>query len=67
MAVIPPIVVDKFTCSGNGLLYEGHARESPAALRAMIIGKDPISDKDKYVPPVSSQSNQILTVCAGAC
>ena len=59
MAVIPPIVVDKFTCSGNGLLYEGHARESPADLRAMIYGRTPISDNDKYVPPISSQQLKV--------
>jgi len=47
MAVIPPIIVEKFTCGGNGLLYEGHARESPAGLRAMITSGIPISDKDQ--------------------
>jgi hypothetical protein len=55
MAVIPPIIVEKFTCSGNGLLYESHARESPADLRAMILGKLSMSDKDKYVAPISLQ------------
>lgn len=65
MAVIPPIIVEKFTCSGNGLLYEGHTRESPADLRAMIMGRIPISDKDKYVSPISWQQNQILTIHFG--
>ena len=65
MAVIPPIIVEKFTCSGNGLLYEGHMRESPADLRAMIMGRIPISDKDKYVSPISRQQNQILTIHFG--
>lgn len=57
MALIPPIIVEKFTCSGNGLLYEGHARESPADLRAMIIGRTAISDKNKCVRPIRLQQN----------
>ena len=65
MAVIPPIIVDKFTCRGNGLLYEGHAREGPADLRAMIVGKTPLNDKDKYVPPISSQQTRFLTARLG--
>lgn len=65
MAVIPPIIVDKFTCSGNGLLYEGHARESPANLRSMIIGGIPIGDKAQYVPPISFQQKQSLTAHFG--
>jgi hypothetical protein len=50
--IIPPVSIGDFTCAGNGLLYEGHARESPAQLRDLILpaGKvNGISDRDKYV------------------
>ncbi|KAG8991357.1 hypothetical protein FRB93_002819 [Tulasnella sp. JGI-2019a] len=36
--VIPPLVVqDKFTCIGAGLLYDGHARETPEVLRMLLL------------------------------
>ncbi|KAG8872149.1 hypothetical protein FRB97_007908 [Tulasnella sp. 331] len=35
--VIPPLTVqDRFTCIGAGLLYEGHARETPEGLRMLL-------------------------------
>lgn len=48
--VIPPIVVDKFSCLGEGLLFEGHARESPAALRDLLLPKgtkNGLADRDR--------------------
>jgi hypothetical protein len=50
--VIPPVAVEEFTCAGNGLLYEGHARESPAELRLLLLpqrDKNGISDRDRKV------------------
>lgn len=48
--VIPPIAIDEFTCAGNGLLYEGHPRESPADLRMLLLptgDTNGISDRDR--------------------
>ncbi|KAG9017594.1 protein kinase rio1 [Tulasnella sp. 427] len=37
--VIPPLanIDGKFTCIGNGLLYEGHPREKPETLRVLLM------------------------------
>jgi hypothetical protein len=50
--VIPPVAVEEFTCAGNGLLYEGHPRDSPAELRLLLLpqgDKNGISDRDRKV------------------
>lgn len=50
--VIPPVAIKEFTCAGNGLLYEGHPRESPADLRLLVVpqgDKNRISDRDREV------------------
>lgn len=48
--VVPPVVVEEFTCVGSGLLYESYPRESPADLRSLLLptgGKNGISDRDR--------------------
>jgi len=48
--VTPPVEVEEFTCAGNGLLYEGHARESPTQLRSLVLPKgdrNGIGDRDR--------------------
>ncbi|KAG8890348.1 hypothetical protein FRB99_003870, partial [Tulasnella sp. 403] len=48
--VIPPLVCDKFTCLGKGLLYEGHARESTEALKVLLLppgGAVAITDRSR--------------------
>lgn len=51
--MIPPVNLDGgFSCAGNGLLYEGHARESPGQLRGLILpsgNQNGISDRDRLV------------------
>jgi hypothetical protein len=53
--VIPPMagIDGKFSCIGNGLLYDGHARDSPEALRVLLTpnagGGQPISGRARYV------------------
>jgi hypothetical protein len=54
--VIPPVAVEEFICAGNGLLYEGHPRESPAELRLLLLpqgDKNGISDRDRKVYTIS--------------
>ncbi|KAG8897444.1 hypothetical protein FRC01_011336 [Tulasnella sp. 417] len=50
--VIPPLsnIDGKFTCIGNGLLYEGHPREKPEALRVLLMptpGGEAIGDRSR--------------------
>jgi len=48
--VIPAVAIEDYKCAGNGLLYEGHSRESPADLRALLLptgGQNGISDRDR--------------------
>lgn len=48
--VIPPLsnIDGKFTCIGNGLLYEGHPRDKPETLRVLLMptpGGEAIGDR----------------------
>ncbi|KAG8897679.1 hypothetical protein FRC01_011223, partial [Tulasnella sp. 417] len=50
--VIPPLsnIDGKFSCIGNGLLYEGHPREKPEALRVLLMptpGGEAIGDRSR--------------------
>ena len=50
--VLPPVMVEEFSYTGSALLYEGHARASPAELRSLLLptgNANGISDKDRYV------------------
>lgn len=50
--VIPPMagIDGKFTCIGNGLMYEGHSRETIDMLKMLLLpvaGGEAIGDRAK--------------------